>query len=48
VTRLRPITAADLFALENAGFTREGVLRRAWFRGGGWRDVVLYSKLRGE
>jgi aminoglycoside 6'-N-acetyltransferase len=35
-------------ALENAGFTREGVLRRAWFRGGGWRDVVLYSKLRGE
>jgi RimJ/RimL family protein N-acetyltransferase len=35
-------------ALEKAGFTREGVLRRACFRGGAWRDMVLYSKLRGE
>jgi RimJ/RimL family protein N-acetyltransferase len=35
-------------ALDKAGFTREGVLRHAWFRGGGWRDIVLYSKLRGE
>lgn len=35
-------------ALEKAGFTREGVLRHAWFRGGAWRDVVMYSKLRGE
>lgn len=35
-------------ALEKAGFTREGVLRRACFRGGQWRDMVLYSKLRGE
>ncbi len=35
-------------ALEKAGFTREGVLRRAWFRGGEWRDVVVYSKLRHE
>jgi RimJ/RimL family protein N-acetyltransferase len=35
-------------ALEKAGFTREGVLRRACFRGGAWRDMVVYSKLRGE
>ncbi|HEX3705171.1 MAG TPA: GNAT family protein [Mycobacteriales bacterium] len=35
-------------ALENAGFTREGVLRRACFRDGEWRDMVMYSKLRGE
>ena len=35
-------------ALEKAGFTREGVLRRACFRGGEYRDMVVYSKLRGE
>ncbi|HTW21064.1 MAG TPA: GNAT family protein [Mycobacteriales bacterium] len=35
-------------ALERAGFTREGVIRRGCFRGGEWRDMVLYSKVRGE
>jgi RimJ/RimL family protein N-acetyltransferase len=35
-------------ALEKAGFTREGVLRRACWRDGDWRDMVVYSKLRGE
>lgn len=35
-------------ALERAGFTREGVLRRAQFRNGAWHDMVIYSKLRGE
>jgi RimJ/RimL family protein N-acetyltransferase len=35
-------------ALEKAGFTREGVLRRACFRGGEWRDMVMFSMLRGE
>jgi RimJ/RimL family protein N-acetyltransferase len=35
-------------ALERAGFTREGVLRRAQWRAGEWRDIVLYGKLRGE
>ena len=39
---------AEQRALEKAGFTREGVLRRACFRGGEWRDMVLFSKLRGE
>jgi RimJ/RimL family protein N-acetyltransferase len=40
--------AAEQRALEKAGFTREGVLRRACFRGGAWRDMVVFSKLRGE
>jgi RimJ/RimL family protein N-acetyltransferase len=35
-------------ALERAGFTREGILRRAQWRTGGWHDLCLYSKLRGE
>jgi RimJ/RimL family protein N-acetyltransferase len=39
---------AEQRALEKAGFTREGVLRRACFRGGAWRDMVIFSKLRGE
>jgi RimJ/RimL family protein N-acetyltransferase len=39
---------AEQRALEKAGFTREGVLRHACFRAGAWRDMVVYSKLRGE
>jgi RimJ/RimL family protein N-acetyltransferase len=39
---------AEQRALERAGFTKEGVLRRAAFRAGAYRDMVLYSKLRGE
>jgi len=39
---------AEQRALEKAGFTREGVLRKACFRGGEWRDMVIFSKLRGE
>jgi RimJ/RimL family protein N-acetyltransferase len=35
-------------ALEKAGFTREGVLRKAQWRNGTWHDQVIYSKLRGE
>jgi len=35
-------------ALEKAGFRFEGVLRRAQFRGGAWRDLALYSLVRGE
>jgi RimJ/RimL family protein N-acetyltransferase len=40
--------AAEQRALERAGFTREGVLRHAQFREGGFHDLVLYSKLRAE
>jgi RimJ/RimL family protein N-acetyltransferase len=39
---------AEQRALEKAGFTKEGVLRRAAFRAGAYRDMVIYSKLRGE
>jgi RimJ/RimL family protein N-acetyltransferase len=39
---------AERRALEKAGFTFEGVLRRAQFRGGAWRDMALYSLVRGE
>jgi RimJ/RimL family protein N-acetyltransferase len=40
--------AAEQRALERAGFTREGILRHAQFREGGFHDLVLYSKLRAE
>jgi RimJ/RimL family protein N-acetyltransferase len=39
---------AEQRALEKAGFSREGTLRHAQFRAGEWRDVVLYSRLRGD
>jgi RimJ/RimL family protein N-acetyltransferase len=37
---------AEQLALERSGFCREGVLRGARFRGGGWRDMVMYGLLR--
>ena len=39
---------AEQRALERAGFSREGVLRHAQFRDGGFHDLVLYSRLRGD
>lgn len=39
---------AEQRALENAGFTREGVMRGVSFRDGRWRDGVLYGVLRDE
>jgi RimJ/RimL family protein N-acetyltransferase len=39
---------AEQRALEKAGFTREGVLRGASFRGGLWRDMVSYSIVRAD
>ena len=39
---------AEQRALEKAGFTREGVLRSAQFRDGGFHDIVVYSILRHE
>lgn len=39
---------AEQRALEKAGFVREGVLRSAQWRQGGWHDQVLYSCLRGS
>jgi RimJ/RimL family protein N-acetyltransferase len=37
---------AEQRALENAGFTREGVTRAMGWRDGAWRDGVVYSMLR--
>jgi aminoglycoside 6'-N-acetyltransferase len=39
---------AEQRSLEKAGFTREGVMRKAQWRRGDWHDLILYSKLRGE
>jgi RimJ/RimL family protein N-acetyltransferase len=39
---------AEQRALEKAGFTREGVHRQVQWRQGAWRDMVIFSKLRGE
>jgi len=55
VTRVERVEAstdvdnlAEQRALEKAGFTREGVLRRAQFRDGAFHDLVLFSLVRGE
>jgi len=37
---------AEQRALEKAGYTREGVNRKAQWRAGGWHDLVLYARLR--
>jgi RimJ/RimL family protein N-acetyltransferase len=39
---------AEQWALDKAGFTREGVLRGYGFRDGRWRDAIVYSVLRHE
>jgi RimJ/RimL family protein N-acetyltransferase len=39
---------AEQRCLEKAGFTREGVLRGAYFHNGGWRDEFLYAIVRAE
>jgi len=39
---------AEQRALEKANFLREGIARHAQFRAGQWRDLVVYSRLRGD
>lgn len=39
---------AEQRALEHCGFRREGLLRQGGFRGGQWRDVVVYGRLRSD
>jgi RimJ/RimL family protein N-acetyltransferase len=42
----QPDNVAEQKALEKAGFRREGVMRAVEFRAGGYRDGVLYSRIR--
>ena len=42
----QPENVAEQHALVRAGFVKEGELRRAEFRAGGWHDVWVYSRLR--
>ena len=35
-------------ALEKAGFVREGIRRGSQFRGGTWRDMAIYGRLRDD
>jgi RimJ/RimL family protein N-acetyltransferase len=35
-------------ALERAGFTREGIARKASWRAGGWHDMVVFSRVQGD
>lgn len=37
---------AEQRALEKAGFQKEGVLRQAQYRPGGWHDLVIYACVR--
>jgi RimJ/RimL family protein N-acetyltransferase len=39
---------AEARSLEKAGFTREGILRGAQFRAGGFHDLIVYSRIRGD
>jgi RimJ/RimL family protein N-acetyltransferase len=39
---------AEQRCLEKSGFRREGVMRAAGFRGGQWRDVFAYARLRDD
>jgi ribosomal-protein-alanine N-acetyltransferase len=43
-----PENVASWKALEKAGFTREGVLRKTFYCRGEWRDDCMYSILREE
>jgi RimJ/RimL family protein N-acetyltransferase len=42
----RPENVAEQRALERAGFTREGTLRRIAFTDGAWWDYLVYSRVR--
>jgi len=43
-----PENIASWKALEKAGFTREGILRKSFYCRGTWRDDFMYSILREE
>jgi len=39
---------ASQIALEKAGFSKEGIMRKSWYARGEYRDMYLYSILREE
>jgi RimJ/RimL family protein N-acetyltransferase len=43
-----PDNLAEQRCLEKCGFRREGLLRQVGFRGGAWRDVLVYARLRSD
>jgi RimJ/RimL family protein N-acetyltransferase len=43
-----PENVAEQKALTKAGFQLEGIIRACEFRGGQWRDGLLYSRLRDD
>jgi aminoglycoside 6'-N-acetyltransferase len=43
-----PANLPELGCLKKIGFTQEGVVRRAQWRGGAWHDQLLFSILREE
>lgn len=45
---VRSDNPAELRSMARAGFTVEGVMRRAQFKDGGWRDLVVHSRLRSD
>ena len=45
---IHPQNEASSRVLEKAGFSKEGILRKSFFRRGVWRDTALYSILREE
>lgn len=45
---IHPDNAASRRVAEKCGFTFEGVMRGAWFHGGTYRDLEIWSLLRDE
>jgi ribosomal-protein-alanine N-acetyltransferase len=45
---INPENVASQRALENAGFKKEGILRKAFFSRGEWIDTAIFSILREE
>jgi ribosomal-protein-alanine N-acetyltransferase len=45
---INPENVASQRALENAGFKKEGTLRKAFFSRGEWIDTAVFSILREE
>lgn len=43
-----PDNAASTKVLEKTGFSKEGLIRKAFFSRGTWRDTALYSILKNE